>query len=152
MADLSGSPRKSCFPPVVDACTRVLILGSLPGEASLAAGQYYAHPRNRFWELIGGALGIALRPLAYSDRLCALLARGVGLWDVVAEAVREGSLDGAIRDEAANDLVALAGSLPMLRGVAFNGRKASATGTRWHRSPPASGSSTCLLRARPMPE
>lgn len=120
--------RKSCFPPVVDERTRVLILGSLPGEASLAAGEYYAHPRNRFWELAGGALGVDLRGLAYAERLAALLAHRVGLWDVVAEARREGSLDSAIRDETPNDLAALADSLPALRAIAFNGGKARATG------------------------
>jgi len=122
--------RKAGFPPVVDANTRVLILGSLPGEASLAAGQYYGNPRNVFWRLMEGVLGAPLVPLAYDDRLAALLARGVGLWDVIAEAERPGSLDAAIRDPAANDLIALIETLPALRLVAFNGGTSAKLGGR----------------------
>jgi hypoxanthine-DNA glycosylase len=124
----SGMIRKSGFPPVVDASTRVLILGSLPGEASLAAGQYYGNPRNAFWRLMEGVLDTPLVALAYEARLAALLARGVGLWDVIAEAERPGSLDAAIRDPAANDLVALIDTLPALRAVAFNGGTAAKLG------------------------
>ena len=122
--------RKAGFPAVVDANTRVLILGSLPGEASLAAQQYYGNPRNAFWRLMEGVLDTPLVPLAYEDRLAALLAKGVGLWDVIAEAERPGSLDAAIRDPAANDLVTLIDTLPVLRGVAFNGGAAAKLGAR----------------------
>ena len=122
--------RKSGFPPIVDASTRVLILGSLPGEASLAVQQYYGNPRNAFWRLMEGVLDTPLVPLAYEARLAALLAHGVGLWDVIAEAERHGSLDAAIRDPAANDLVALIDTLPALRGVAFNGGAAAKLGAR----------------------
>lgn len=122
--------RKAGFPAVVDASTRVLILGSLPGEASLAVAQYYGNPRNAFWRLIEGVLGASLVPLTYEERLAALLSRGVGLWDVIAEAERPGSLDAAIRDPAANDLVALIDSLPALRLVAFNGGTAAKLGSR----------------------
>ena len=80
--------RKSSFSPVVAPDTRVLVLGSLPGERSLAAGRYYAHPQNRFWHLIGGAIGLELGPLDYEQRLAALLAAKVGLWDTVASARR----------------------------------------------------------------
>lgn len=120
--------RKAGFPPVVDASTRVLILGSLPGEASLAAQQYYGNPRNAFWRLMEGVLGAALAPLDYEARLAALLAHGVGLWDVIAEAERPGSLDAAIRDPAANDLLSLIETLPALRVVAFNGGTAAKLG------------------------
>ncbi|SFK32034.1 DNA-deoxyinosine glycosylase [Caulobacter sp. UNC279MFTsu5.1] len=122
--------RKSGFPPVVDATTRVLVLGSLPGGASLAAGQYYGNPRNAFWRLMEGVLDTPLVTLAYDDRLAALLARGVGLWDVIAQAERPGSLDAAIRDPAANDLLALVETLPDLRAVAFNGGTAAKLGGR----------------------
>ena len=88
---------KANFPPVVDAGTRLLILGSLPGDASLKAAQYYAHPRNGFWPLIGGVVGEDLVALPYDQRLTRLLAHGVGLWDVIASAERAGSLDAAIR-------------------------------------------------------
>jgi hypoxanthine-DNA glycosylase len=120
--------RKAGFPPVVDANTRVLILGSLPGEASLAVSQYYGNPRNAFWRLMEGVLDTLLVPLDYESRLAALLAHGVGLWDVIAEAERPGSLDAAIRDPAANDLLALIEGLPALRVVAFNGGKAAKLG------------------------
>lgn len=122
--------RKAGFPAIVDADTRVLILGSLPGEASLAAQQYYGNPRNAFWRLMEGVLDTPLVPLAYDDRLAALLARGVGLWDVIAEAERPGSLDAAIRDPAANDLLALIETLPNLQVVAFNGGTAAKLGGR----------------------
>ena len=122
--------RKHSFPPVVDARTRLLVLGSLPGEASLAARRYYAHPQNQFWPLIGAAIGRDLVPLAYDDRLAALLDARVGLWDVVHSAVRAGSSDAAIRDPAANDLAGLVASLPDLRAVAFNGGTALRHGLR----------------------
>ncbi|WP_434627235.1 DNA-deoxyinosine glycosylase [Chromobacterium sp. CV08] len=127
-ADIAVSKR--CFLPVADERTRLLILGSLPGDASLAAGQYYAHPRNRFWELLGQAIGVELRALDYPRRLEALLARGVGLWDVIAEAERKGSLDAAIRNQTGNALAELAASLPALRAVAFNGGTAARIGRR----------------------
>lgn len=119
---------KASFDAVIDARTQVLILGSLPGERSLAAREYYAHPQNRFWELTGAVIGRDLRALAYADRLAALSAAGIGLWDTVATARRTGSLDSAIRDAAANDLAGLVATLPELRAVAFNGKTASRIG------------------------
>ncbi len=122
--------RKSSFAPVVAPNTRVLVLGSLPGERSLAEGRYYAHPRNLFWRLAGAAIGCEeLAALAYEARLAALLAAGVGLWDTVASAMRAGSLDAAIREAEANPLAELAASLPELRAVAFNGARAAKIGT-----------------------
>ena len=114
---------KSAFAPVVDSNTRVLILGSLPGEASLSAGQYYAHPRNLFWPLLGTVLNTDLAAMPYRKRLLAIRDRGIGLWDTIASARREGSLDGAIRGADHADLAGLAADLPDLRAVAFNGRK-----------------------------
>lgn len=123
--------RKTSFPPVVDPNTRVLMLGSLPGEASLRAARYYAHPQNQFWRLLGAAIGHDQLPgLDYPDRLATLAFAGVGLWDVVADAVRPGSLDGAIRDHRANDLAALAASLPALRAIGFNGATAARIGRK----------------------
>jgi double-stranded uracil-DNA glycosylase len=119
---------KRSFPPVADERTRLLILGSLPGEESLARRQYYANPRNHFWRLIGAVAGLDLVPLPYEARLEALLAAGVGLWDTVGAARRRGSLDGAIRLDRANDLAALAASLPELRAIGFNGAKSAALG------------------------
>jgi TDG/mug DNA glycosylase family protein len=122
--------RRIGFAPVVDADTRLLILGSLPGNASLKAAQYYAHPRNGFWRLIGGALSEDLSVLPYADRLERLKARGVGLWDVIASAERAGSLDAAIRSPQAADLRGLVQSLPHLKAVAFNGGLATKLGRR----------------------
>lgn len=121
---------KRAFDPVVDARTRLLILGSLPGDASLKAAQYYAHPQNGFWRLIGGVIGADLTALPYPERLEALKAAGVGLWDVIASAQRSGSLDAAIRSPEAADLRGLIDSLPALRVVAFNGATSAKLGRR----------------------
>jgi double-stranded uracil-DNA glycosylase len=119
---------KSSFPPVVGPATRVLVLGSLPGEESLARRQYYANPRNHFWRLVAAVIGADLVPLSYEARLEALLATGIGLWDTVGTAKRRGSLDAAIRLHGANDLAALASTLPELRAIAFNGAKSASIG------------------------
>lgn len=119
-----------CFAPVIREDARLLVLGSLPGRASLAAGRYYAHPRNLFWRLIGEAIGRELGTLDYEARLAALLAAHVGIWDTVAAAVRPGSLDADIRLHAASDLGSLAGRLPGLRAIAFNGATAARIGRR----------------------
>jgi hypoxanthine-DNA glycosylase len=122
--------RKHSFPPVVDRNTRLLILGSLPGEQSLAHQQYYAHPQNAFWRLLSDVLGIDLRSMDYASRLMALLGNGVGLWDVVAEATRSGSLDSRIVDHSRNDLAGLIATLPMLETIAFNGGTAARIGMK----------------------
>lgn len=106
----------------------MLILGSLPGEASLAARQYYAHPRNLFWHLIGHAIGDDLWRLDYPARLATLRNAGIALWDTVASARRMGSLDAAIREAEHAPLAEVVEGLPKLRAIAFNGRKASAIG------------------------
>ena len=122
--------RKSSFPPVVDADCRILVLGSLPGEESLARQRYYANPRNQFWRLIGDVIGEALEPLAYEHRLDTLLRAGVGLWDTVGSATRVGSLDGAIREVSANSLAPLVAGLPNLRAVGFNGGRSASLGMK----------------------
>lgn len=122
------SPRKSSFAPIARADARLLILGSLPGDASLAAGRYYAHPGNQFWRLLGTAIDTELAALDYDTRIAALQSAGIALWDVVASAVRPGSLDGAIREHEPNRLAELVASLPKLQAVAFNGRTAARLG------------------------
>ena len=108
----------------------LLVLGSLPGEASLAAQRYYAHPQNQFWRLLGAAIGEELAALDYAARLERLAARGIALWDVVGEARREGSLDGAIRDATANALAGFVATHPGLRAIAFNGGVAAKAGRK----------------------
>jgi hypoxanthine-DNA glycosylase len=123
--------RKSAFAPFVFPDTRVLILGSLPGQASLAAARYYAHPQNQFWRLVGAVIGREeLASLDYEERLAALIEAGVGVWDVLASAVRPGSLDAAIREAEHAPLADLVATLPQLRAVAFNGATAARIGRR----------------------
>jgi hypoxanthine-DNA glycosylase len=122
--------RAAAFAPVVDSSVRVLVLGSLPGGESLRRAQYYAHPRNAFWRLVGDVAGRELAALPYDDRLAALLDARIGLWDVIASAERAGSLDAAIRDPEHADLRSLVDGLPALRAVGFNGRTASKAGRR----------------------
>ncbi|NML32991.1 DNA-deoxyinosine glycosylase [Paraburkholderia antibiotica] len=121
---------KRCFPPVVDAHTRVLILGSLPGEVSLAHGQYYAHKQNKFFHLVGDIIEQDLVAMDYPTRLNTLLENHIGLWDVVQEAQRTGSLDSRIRNHASNDLNVLIETLPNLVAIAFNGGTAEKIGMR----------------------
>jgi hypoxanthine-DNA glycosylase len=108
--------------PVIAPDTRILILGSFPGNASLAAQQYYAHPRNQFWKLVGALIGEDLYSLPYGERLPRLLTHRFGLWDVLAACEREGSLDSAIRKPAANDFDRLRHLCPVLETVGFNGQ------------------------------
>ncbi|QPQ54928.1 DNA-deoxyinosine glycosylase [Allosphingosinicella flava] len=122
--------RKISFQPVADSQSRILIVGSLPGEQSLAKAEYYGNPLNQFWRLMSGVIERPLVPLPYLQRLEALRAAKVGLWDVVASARRAGSLDAAIRDPETNDLAGLAAALPALRAVGFNGGTAFAAGRR----------------------
>lgn len=97
---------------------------------SLARAEYYGNPRNAFWRLVGGVIEIDLVPLSYGQQLETLRRARIGLSDVIASAVRPGSLDSAIRDAEHNDLAGLIGRLPDLRAVAFNGGKASLIGRR----------------------
>ncbi|MCL6741012.1 DNA-deoxyinosine glycosylase [Sphingomonas sp. RB56-2] len=106
----------------------LLILGSLPGDASLRAQRYYAHPQNQFWRLLGSAIEEELAFAPYEDRLSRLSARGIALWDVVGEARRHGSLDGAIRGATPNRLAEYVATHPRLRAVAFNGKTAARLG------------------------
>jgi TDG/mug DNA glycosylase family protein len=134
-------PLLSGLPPVLDSGTRILILGSFPGTASLNAGQYYAHPRNQFWRLVGSVLGEDLPALPYDRRLARLCANGIGLWDVLAACAREGSLDGAIRQAQANDFALLQRLAPALRRVCFNGK----TSGRYQAAFAGAGFDTLLL-------
>jgi hypoxanthine-DNA glycosylase len=135
MSDQSAALRKSSFAPIANADARLLVLGTLPGEISLRKGQYYGNPHNQFWRLMGAALGREL-PAAYEARLAALQGAWVALWDVVASAVRAGSLDARIREHQPNPLAAFVATLPRLQAVAFNGKTAAAIGGRALRGAP----------------
>ena len=113
------------FPPACAADARVLVLGSMPGAASLAAAEYYAHPRNAFWPIMGALFG-AGPALPYAERLQRLKAAGVALWDVIAACERQGSLDSAIAPASieANDFARLFHDCPHIRHVFFNGAAA----------------------------
>lgn len=123
------------FPPLARPDARVLILGSMPGQESLRQRQYYAYRHNLFWPIMGELLGTGPE-LRYEQRVQALLARGVAVWDVLKSCERPGSLDGSIRPETerANDFTRFLAQHPRLRAVFFNGGKAASAFAR-HVSP-----------------
>jgi hypoxanthine-DNA glycosylase len=124
------------LPPIARTDARLFVLGSLPGDASLAVQRYYAHATNQFWRLLGQAIGEDLQPLGYEERLERLAARRIGLWDVIASASRRGSLDQAIRDAQHNRIEHLLHDFPDLRAIAFNGSTASTIGRKLIGEPP----------------
>lgn len=117
---MSGS-RLVGLAPVLTRDTRLLVLGSFPGVASLQAQQYYGHPRNHFWRLLSALWGIDLMTASYEQRLAEVRRRGLGLWDIYASCRREGSLDQAIEEAEYNDLASLRERAPTLQLVAHNG-------------------------------
>jgi hypoxanthine-DNA glycosylase len=127
---------KAGLPPIAQRDARLFLLGSLPGDASLAAQRYYAHPTNQFWRLLGTAISEELACLSYEQRLERLAMRRVGLWDVIASATRRGSLDQAIREAQHNRIEHLLHDFPDLRAIAFNGATASGVGRRLIGEPP----------------
>lgn len=114
---------KRSFLPLVNANTKTLILGSLPGDRSLEQNEYYAHPQNRFWKVIRHLYNNP-DTTSYVDKVNLLLDNGIGLWDVCAEASRPGSMDLAIKDESPNPIIALLEVNPGIKLVVFNGQKA----------------------------
>jgi hypoxanthine-DNA glycosylase len=117
--------RVESFPPIASEKSRVLILGSMPGEASLKAGQYYAHPRNAFWRIMGELFG-AGPELPYDQRVKRLDHAGIALWDSLHSCVRPGSLDASITAEEPNDFAAFFAKYPRVKHIYFNGAKAEA--------------------------
>ena len=141
--------------PVVDARTRLVVLGSFPGVASLAAQQYYGHPRNHFWPILSALWGAELVTSNYAERLAAALDHGLGLWDVYAACERVGSLDSAIQNARPNDLATLKTLAPQLEAIAHNGgesaraiRATSALGVAMHRLPSTSPANASWSFAR----
>jgi hypoxanthine-DNA glycosylase len=117
---LSGE-RLLGLPPVLARHTRLLVLGSFPGVASLQAQQYYGHPRNHFWPLLSALWSVDLVALPYPRCLAEVRRRGLGLWDIYASCLRQGSLDQAIKQAEFNDLASLRRRAPALQCVAHNG-------------------------------
>jgi hypoxanthine-DNA glycosylase len=117
-------PRLTGLPPIVSRNTRLLILGSFPGAASLVKQQYYGHPQNQFWRILQAIWPDSLSGIgvdSYEIRSDWLLARGLGVWDVYASCERQGSLDTAIRNPQVNNFAALLQRCPQLTSVAHNG-------------------------------
>ncbi len=119
------------LPPVLAANTRVLILGSFPGVASLAAREYYAHPRNHFWPILGAILDEPLAQLPYAERLARLRARRVGLWDTIVSCERRGSLDSAIRNLRQGEIARVRRVAGNVVTVCFNGVTAARAAPAW---------------------
>ena len=116
------------LPPLVSSQTRLLILGSFPGVASLQAQQYYGHPQNQFWRVLSAVLGnvygsraIGICASSYQIRSDWLLSKKLGVWDVYASCQREGSLDSNIRQAVLNDFSTLTTLCPNLQAIAHNG-------------------------------
>lgn len=126
-ASVRGQARLLGLEPVVAGHTRLLVLGSFPSQASLAAGQYYAHPRNQFWPLLSTLWQTDLHAMPYEQRLTEVRRRGLGIWDVYASCRREGSLDSAIEAARPNDLAGLVAGLPRLSAIAHNGGESART-------------------------
>jgi hypoxanthine-DNA glycosylase len=118
-------PRLAGLAPVIDERARVLILGSFPSTASLAAQQYYAHPQNQFWRILGAVLEQPLKEMDYAARIATVKAAGIAIWDIYASCERAGSLDAAIRDAIPNQLSPLKESALTIRRICFNGRMAA---------------------------
>lgn len=120
----------SSFPPISTQTAKALILGSMPGEASLQANQYYAHPRNLFWPIMASVF--KSKPLTtYEDRLVLLLKNDIALWDVLQHCERDGSLDSSIRHEVPNDFETFLEKHPSITHIFFNGQKARNSFKKW---------------------
>ncbi|MCC7326607.1 MAG: DNA-deoxyinosine glycosylase [Burkholderiales bacterium] len=127
----AAATRRRGLAPVLAIDTRVLILGSFPGEASLAAQAYYAHPRNHFWPLLAAIVGEALPAMTYEARIARLLAHRIGVWDTIVACVREGSLDAAIRAPSRAQSRRVLVQAPNIALVCFNGRTAARAMRQW---------------------
>lgn len=139
------------FPPILGSSAAVLILGSAPGQHALAVGEYYAHPQNQFWRIMGDLLG-AGHELPYTARTARLRQAGIALWNVLEECERIGSLDARIvrASERPGDVAGLLTAQPTIRAVCFNGRLAEQAFAR-HVHPALSPGQAAHLHFHPLP-
>jgi hypoxanthine-DNA glycosylase len=131
LSDARLPRRQRGLAPIVDANTRVLVLGSFPGVASLAARQYYAHPRNHLWPILGVLLREPLPEMLYAERLDRLRAHRLGLWDIIVACHRQGSSDSAIRNAERGSIARIRRVAGALEVVAFNGNTAATAEPAW---------------------
>jgi double-stranded uracil-DNA glycosylase len=124
-AGIALAARLTGLPPQITPACRVLVLGSFPSQASLAAKRYYAHPQNRFWPILGECLDVDLVSLPYRERIARVNMAGIGIWDAYRSCERSGSLDSAIRNPEFNDFARAHRRAPGIRRVCFNGRTAA---------------------------
>lgn len=120
---MAGEPVVRSFPPVIDERSRLIILGSMPGTASLKARQYYGNPRNYMWRILYALFGGGEPDADYGRRLAFALSHGIALWDTIAACVRPGSLDSDIKDARPNDIPGLLRRYPRVAAIACNGSK-----------------------------
>ena len=154
----SEPPQLTGLAPLLDASCRVLVLGSFPGAASLAAQAYYGHPQNHFWRILMDLLPIPAGLVvtsSYQERSNWLLGQGLGLWDVYAACERQGSLDANIRHAQLNDLASLKQRCPQLQAIVHNGgesykhhKHTQAIGLPVHKLPSTSPANASVPYAR----
>ena len=123
---------KAAFPPIIAPDARILILGTMPGEESLARQEYYANPRNQFWRIMQALFEIPVT-VPYPERISSLQRRRIALWDVLHSCERVGGLDSAIKNAIPNDFAGLLADNPALKAIAFNGKKAAEWFEKWAR-------------------
>jgi hypoxanthine-DNA glycosylase len=126
-----AAARRRGLPPIIAPDARVLILGSFPSEASLTARQYYAHPRNHFWPILGALLDEPLSEMPYSTRTERVRARRIAIWDTIVACERPGSLDASIRNAERGEIARVHRIARDLRAVCFNGRTAARAEPAW---------------------
>ena len=121
-------PEAKSFAPIINQQSTLLILGSMPGMESLRLNQYYANPRNHFWQILYKVFDAEPGDIRdYQEKISFALGKGIALWDVIQSCRREGSLDTAIQDEVVNEFGRLFSQYPGIRYVFFNGAKAYET-------------------------
>lgn len=130
----TAAPRRRGLPPLVAADAHVLILGSFPSEASLAVRQYYAHPRNHFWRIVGALLNEPLAELPYIERTERVRAHRLAIWDTIVACERPGSLDASIRNAERGEIARIHRIARSLRAVCFNGNTAARAEPAWRQA------------------